>query len=30
MSKWKIAGIAFAALAVALSLLNASWLAPKP
>ncbi len=30
MSKWKIALIAAAVLAVALSLLNASWLAPKP
>ena len=30
MSKWKIAGIAIAVFAVALSLLNASWLAPKP
>ena len=30
MSKWKIAGLAVAAIAVALSLLNASWLAPAP
>lgn len=30
MSKWKIAGIAIAAIAVALSLLNASWIAPAP
>ena len=30
MSKWKIAGIAIAVLAVALSLLNASWIAPTP
>jgi glycerophosphoryl diester phosphodiesterase len=30
MSKWKIGGIAIALLAVAVSLLNASWLAPKP
>lgn len=30
MSKWKIAGIAFALFAVAVSLLNASWIAPKP
>ncbi len=30
MSKWKIFGIAIAVFAVAVSLLNASWLAPKP
>ena len=30
MSKWKIFGIALAVFAVAVSLLNASWLAPKP
>jgi glycerophosphoryl diester phosphodiesterase len=30
MSKWKIAGIGVALLAVVLSLLNASWLAPTP
>jgi glycerophosphoryl diester phosphodiesterase len=30
MSKWRIAALALALLAVALSLLNASWLAPKP
>jgi glycerophosphoryl diester phosphodiesterase len=30
MSKWKIAGLALAVFAVAVSLLNASWLAPKP
>jgi glycerophosphoryl diester phosphodiesterase len=30
MSKWRIAALALAVLAVALSLLNASWLAPAP
>jgi glycerophosphoryl diester phosphodiesterase len=30
LSKWKIAGLAIAFFAVAVSLLNASWLAPKP
>ena len=30
MSKWKIVGLAVAFFAVAVSLLNASWLAPKP
>ncbi len=30
MSKWKIIGIAIAVFAVAMSLINASWLAPKP
>jgi len=30
MSKWKIAAIAIALTAVALSLLNASWIAPNP
>ncbi len=30
MSKWKIFGIAIAVLAVALSLINASWIAPTP
>ena len=30
MSKWKIAGLAIAVIAVALSLINASWIAPRP
>ncbi len=30
MSKWKISGIAVAAIAVLLSLINASWIAPSP
>jgi glycerophosphoryl diester phosphodiesterase len=30
MSKWKIVGLAVALFAVAVSLINASWLAPKP
>ncbi len=30
MSKWKMLGIAMAVLAIAVSVMNASWLAPKP